>query len=67
MYQTGWHAWFAPARTREAIVNRSPQKIRLALQSPQLRDRLLAASAEPVTDTRTQFEQIFLCRSQALS
>jgi tripartite-type tricarboxylate transporter receptor subunit TctC len=59
VYQTGWHAWFAPARTPEAIVNRLHQEIRLALQAPQLRDSILAAGSEPVTDSRAQFEQIF--------
>jgi tripartite-type tricarboxylate transporter receptor subunit TctC len=58
VYQTGWHAWFAPARTPEAIVERLHHEIRRALEAPQLRESFLAAGSEPVTDTRADFAKI---------
>lgn len=59
VYQTGWHAWFAPARTPDAIVARLHAEIRRALTAPQLRESFLAAGSEPVDDTRAEFEKIF--------
>jgi tripartite-type tricarboxylate transporter receptor subunit TctC len=58
VYQTGWHAWFAPARTPDAIVERLHHEIRRALEAPQLRESFLAAGSEPVTDTRADFAKI---------
>lgn len=55
VYQTGWHAWFAPARTPAAIVEKMHNEIRLALNAPQLRDSFLAAGSEPVVDSRAEF------------
>jgi tripartite-type tricarboxylate transporter receptor subunit TctC len=55
VYQTGWHAWFAPARTPEAIVARLHVEIRRALNAPQLRESFLAAGSEPVGDSRAEF------------
>jgi tripartite-type tricarboxylate transporter receptor subunit TctC len=58
VYQTGWHAWFAPARTPEAIVERLHVEIRRALNAPQLRESFLAAGSEPIGDTRAEFAKI---------
>ena len=58
VYQTGWHAWFAPARTPPAIVEKLHAEIRRALNAPQLRDSFLAAGSEPVSDSRADFAKI---------
>ena len=58
VYQTGWHAWFAPARTPEPVVARLHDEIRRALAAPQLRESFLAAGSEPVADTRAEFAKI---------
>lgn len=58
VYQTGWHAWFAPARTPAAIVEKLHAEIRRALNAPQLRDSFLAAGSEPVSDSRAEFAKI---------
>jgi tripartite-type tricarboxylate transporter receptor subunit TctC len=38
VYDTGWHAWFAPAKTPASVVNRIYNAIRGAMQDPKLRD-----------------------------
>ena len=58
VYQTGWHAWFAPAHTPAAIVEKLHAEIRRALNAPQLRDSFLAAGSEPVSDSRAEFAKI---------
>src|SRR6185503_2126339 len=47
---TGWHAWFAPAKTPAFITTRVHEAIRQALQVPAVRDYLLAGGYDPVAD-----------------
>ncbi len=46
-----WYALFAPAKTPPATVEALSQAVRRALQTPALRDRLLATGAEPAPST----------------
>ena len=58
-YDAGWHAWFAPARTPDAIVNRVQAEIHKALQDPKLREFFAAGGYEPRGDAPAVFQKIF--------
>jgi tripartite-type tricarboxylate transporter receptor subunit TctC len=51
----GWFGWLAPAGTPRAIVNRLNAEIVKALKTPDVRDRLLSQSTEPVGNTPKEF------------
>ncbi len=57
-FDAGWHAWFAPARTPPAIVNRVYAEITKALQEPKLREAFIAGGYEPKGDTPVEFKKI---------
>jgi tripartite-type tricarboxylate transporter receptor subunit TctC len=57
---TGWHAWFAPAKTPEPIVNQVYRAIQKSLQVPAVREFLLAGGYEPTADPPTEFQKNFL-------
>ena len=59
VYDTGWHAWFAPARTPAAIVNRIHAEIAKALQEPKLREFFVSGGYEPAGSTPAEFQRIF--------
>jgi tripartite-type tricarboxylate transporter receptor subunit TctC len=52
---TAWFGVSAPAKTPRAIVERLNSEIVRAVKSPDLRDRLLAAGAEPVGSTPEEY------------
>jgi tripartite-type tricarboxylate transporter receptor subunit TctC len=56
---TGWHAWFAPARTPAHIVTAIYTAIRKSLQVPALREFLLAGGYDPTADPPARFQQDF--------
>jgi len=56
---TGWHAWFAPAKTPAHIVTRIHQAIEKSLQVPSARDFLLAGGYEPTADPPAVFQKNF--------
>lgn len=56
---TGWHAWFAPAKTPDAIVQRIYGAIQKAMQQPKLRDYLLTGGYFPVADPPAVFQKNF--------
>lgn len=58
VYDTGWHAWFAPARTPAAIVNRIHAEIAKALQEPKLREFFVSGGYEPAGNTPAEFQKI---------
>ena len=60
VYDTGWHAWFAPAGTPAAIVNRIHGEIRHALQDPKLREYFLSGGYVPAGNSPAEFRQTFL-------
>jgi tripartite-type tricarboxylate transporter receptor subunit TctC len=56
---TGWHAWFAPARTPAHIVTKVYGAIVKALQVPALREYLVAGGYEPTADPPVVFQKNF--------
>ncbi len=51
----GWFGWLAPAATPRPIVNRLNAELVRALKVPEVRDRLLAQSTEPVGNSPQEF------------
>src|SRR5262245_29437362 len=51
----GWFGSVAPANTPPAIVQRLQRETAAALQDPEIRERALAAGAEPFTNTPQEF------------
>jgi tripartite-type tricarboxylate transporter receptor subunit TctC len=58
-YDTGWHAWFAPAKTPAAIVKRVHAEIRKAVQEPKLKDYFIAGGYDPRADAPAEFQKTF--------
>ncbi len=56
---TGWHAWFAPAKTPGEIITRIYTAIHKALELPRLREFYLTAGYEPTADPPAQFQRSF--------
>ena len=56
---TGWHAWFAPAKAPAHIVTLIHSAIHKSLQVPALRKFLLAGGYEPTADPPAQFQMSF--------
>ena len=54
---TGWHAWFAPAKTPDRIVNQIYGAIHKSLQLPKLRDYLLSGGYQPTADLPAKFQK----------
>jgi tripartite-type tricarboxylate transporter receptor subunit TctC len=51
----GWFGWLAPAATPRAIVNRLNAELVRALKLPEVRERLISQSTEPVGNTPQEF------------
>ena len=51
----GWFGWLAPAKTPRPIVARLNAEIVKALKAPDVRERLLSQSTEPVGNSQQQF------------
>ena len=47
VFDAGWHAWFAPAGTPAAIVNRLHAEVVKALETPRLREFFAAGGYDP--------------------
>lgn len=56
---TGWHAWFAPAKTPAHVVTRIYDAIAKALQVSAVREFLLAGGYEPTADPPATFQKNF--------
>jgi len=56
---SGWHAWFAPAKTPAPVVARIYGAIQKALQVPTVRDFLLAGGYQPTADAPAEFQKNF--------
>jgi tripartite-type tricarboxylate transporter receptor subunit TctC len=54
---TGWHAWFAPAKTPDAIIQRIYGAIKKSLEVPKVRDYLLSGGYEAVADPPAVFQK----------
>ncbi len=57
---SGWHAWFGPAKLPGAIVDRVYGAIQKGLEVPALRDFLLAGGYEPVAEPPAAFRKTFV-------
>ena len=56
---TGWHAWFAPAKTPPAVVNRLYGAIRKSLDQPKMKEFFLSIGYEVVGEPPAQFQKTF--------
>src|SRR5688572_23089999 len=56
---TNWYAFFAPAGTPEAIVNKISQEIANAIRLPDVREFMAREGAEPVGSTPQEFAAFF--------
>ena len=56
---SGWHAWFAPAKTPPAVIARIYGAIQKSLQVPAVRDFLLAGGYQPTADPPADFQKNF--------
>jgi tripartite-type tricarboxylate transporter receptor subunit TctC len=54
---TGWHAWFAPAKTPDPIVQRVYGAIKKSLEVPKVRDYLIAGGYDLVADPPAVFQK----------
>ena len=54
---TGWHAWFAPAKTPERIVTQIYNAIHKAVQTPKMREVFITAGYQPVADPPAVFQK----------
>jgi tripartite-type tricarboxylate transporter receptor subunit TctC len=55
--RSGWQGWFAPAHMPDAIVTKLNGEIRKALQTPKVRDFLIAGSYDPIGDSPDEFSK----------
>ncbi len=58
-YDVAWHAWFGPAKTPPAIVDRLYTEIRKAVQEPRLVEIFRSGGFEPQADPPAEFAKIF--------
>jgi tripartite-type tricarboxylate transporter receptor subunit TctC len=61
---TSWNGMFAPAKTPRAIIDKVHAEVVKALNSPDVRDRLVAMGSDPVGSTPEQF-QAFIRKEHA--
>ena len=54
---SGWHGWFAPAKTPDSIVMTIYNAIHKAVQTPRMRDLFITAGYEPVADAPAVFRK----------
>jgi tripartite-type tricarboxylate transporter receptor subunit TctC len=56
---TGWHGWFAPAKTPDATVDAIYGVLRKVLEMPKVREFYLAGGYEPMGESPAKFQKIF--------
>jgi tripartite-type tricarboxylate transporter receptor subunit TctC len=56
---TGWHAWFAPAKTPPAVINKLYGALRKVLDMPKMKEYFVSIGYEVAGDTPAQFQKIF--------
>ena len=54
---SGWHAWFAPAKTPDRIVTQIYSAIHKAVQTPRMREVFITAGYQPVADPPAVFQK----------
>lgn len=58
-FDAGWHAWFAPAKTPPAVLNRIHSEIAKAVNVPSVREFYGKNGYEPVAQPPEQFRKTF--------
>jgi tripartite-type tricarboxylate transporter receptor subunit TctC len=56
---SSWHGFFVPAKTPDEIVIRIYQETKKALETPDVRERLISLGAEPVATSPPEFAALF--------
>ncbi|HEY6821869.1 MAG TPA: tripartite tricarboxylate transporter substrate-binding protein [Burkholderiales bacterium] len=61
----GWFAMFAPAGTPPEIVDKLWREVRIAMQKPEVRERLAKLGAQPVADSPSDFRKFIQAELKA--
>ncbi len=56
---TGWHGWFAPARTPPAVINKLYVAVRKVLDTPKMKEFFVSIGYEVAGAPPAQFQKIF--------
>ena len=64
-YDGGWFGMFAPAKTPEDIVERLAREVKIAMDKPQVRERMAKMGVEPVPGTPAEFRKFMAKEFQA--
>ena len=56
---TGWHGWFAPARTPPAVINKLYIAVRKVLDTPKMKEFFVSIGYEVAGAPPAQFQKIF--------
>ena len=56
-YDGGWFGMFAPARTPTDIVETLAREVRVAMQKPEVKERIAQLGVEPVADSPAEFRK----------
>ena len=56
-YDGGWFGMFAPARTPTEIVETLAREVRVAMQKPEVKERIAQLGVEPVADSPADFRK----------
>jgi tripartite-type tricarboxylate transporter receptor subunit TctC len=66
IFAGGWQGIFAPAGTSPKVINKLAAEMKIALNSPELRDKILAEDASPIGNSPEEFA-VFLTQDAATS
>jgi tripartite-type tricarboxylate transporter receptor subunit TctC len=64
-YDGGWFAMFAPAKTPNEIVEMLAREVRIAMNKPQVKERIAQLGVEPVADSPAEFRKFMAKEFQA--
>jgi tripartite-type tricarboxylate transporter receptor subunit TctC len=64
-YDGGWFGMFAPAKTPNEIVEMLAREVRVAIQKPQVRERIAQLGVEPVADSPADFRKFMASEFRA--
>src|SRR5688572_28927670 len=56
-YDGGWFGMFAPARTPTDIVETLAREVRVAMQKPEVKERIAQLGVEPIADSPAEFRK----------
>jgi tripartite-type tricarboxylate transporter receptor subunit TctC len=56
---SGWHAWFAPAKTPPAVINKLYVAVRKVLDMPKMKEFFVSIGYDVGGETPAQFQKIF--------